>query len=341
MDLNPERVAALTRFEDRYERRRKLWHDGGYEGWSAFDRLLARDVHLGLEYGWVRDPDTESEFFRAIRIAGRLRHPNILPIHDLGITPEGRCYFTSPIIDGGRDLSAPLRDGMDEDRRLGIGDLVRILLCVCRALDHAHRRGVLHLNVVPSSVEIGPEPHDVYLKDWGLAKDVPGNEAPDVHNLGPHAIVGVLSYMAPEQINPARGGISVATDVHGVGAILYNILYGVSPNRPSVTDPAMEAIRIALAPKRPRPLRPGLLASETSDQNGTRRSLQALEQICLHALELNPQRRQPGMPEIIRELADWLESHNSRAKAPPRRWWFLTPREGPTATKSSLTRIAP
>ncbi len=149
--------------------------------------------------------------------AAQLDHPHIVPVYAVG-DHAGQPYFIMRLIEG-QSLSRRLADGPIAAR-----EAAALLAPIARAVDYAHRRGVLHRDLKPSNILIDREgsPH---VADFGLAKrlDV------DLDLTSSGAIVGTPGYMAPEQIGMGRGRIGPASDVYSLGAILYQMLTGRPP----------------------------------------------------------------------------------------------------------------
>jgi hypothetical protein len=149
--------------------------------------------------------------------AARLDHPHIVPVYAVG-DHDGQPYFIMRLIEG-QSLSRRLADGPIPAR-----EAAALLAPIARAVDYAHRRGVLHRDLKPSNILVDREgiPH---VADFGLAKrlDV------DLDLTSSGAIVGTPGYMAPEQVSVGRGRIGPASDVYSLGAILYQMLTGRPP----------------------------------------------------------------------------------------------------------------
>jgi len=170
-----------------------------------------------------------AELVREARIAGRLEHPNILPIHALGQDDRGAPLLVMKKVAGTvwRDLIAadpPWPGGQgdprsDNDRE---GALIRhllILLQVCNAVAYAHSRGVVHRDLKTDNVMVGAF-GEVYVLDWGVAVDL---ARPDATGTG---IAGTPCWMAPEMVESTADGIGVHTDVYLLGGLLHAILTG-------------------------------------------------------------------------------------------------------------------
>lgn len=209
---------------------------------QALARRLARKVmHPNLQ----TEEDAVRRFVREARVTGRLDHPNIVPIHHVGLDGDGRLFFTMKLVTGDtlEALTDQLPDGVMSTETLF--DLLDVVIRVCDALGFAHSRGVLHCDVKPANVMVGAF-GQVYLMDWGIARvlgddaDEPGtgeNAAtddahfrtdadadPEDSNKTRNAILGSPAYMSPEQAWGRRRELTTAADVYAVGALLYRIV---------------------------------------------------------------------------------------------------------------------
>ena len=196
-------------------------------------------------------------------------------------------YFSMKLIEGG-SLAQRLPDFATDQRAAA-----RLMAMVARAVHHAHQRGVLHRDLKPSNILLsgGPdtpigqlEPH---VTDFGLAKRVEGDS--ELTQSG--AILGTPSYMAPEQASGKKGVVTVATDVYGLGAVLYAILAGKPPFQ---GDSVLETI----AQVKDRALDPPSSHGRRIDRD--------LETICLKCLEKEPGRRYGSAEAVAEDLERWL-----------------------------------
>jgi eukaryotic-like serine/threonine-protein kinase len=151
-----------------------------------------------------------------------MEHPNITNVFDAGVTDAGLPYFVMERVDG-----VPLNEYADA-HRLGIEDRISLFLQVCRAVQHAHQKGVIHRDLKPSNVIVAETDGGPVCKviDFGIAKTVGAAEAARLTMTG--ISLGTPAYMSPEQ---ARGDIDVdtRTDVYALGVTLYELLAGVLP----------------------------------------------------------------------------------------------------------------
>lgn len=204
------------------------------------DRALHRRVAMKtLHVDQQEDARRRRMFVREARITGQLEHPNIVPVHELGMDPSGRLYFTMTYVEG-RTLDDILAKRPDEP--LGHSELlnlVDIVVRVCDALAYAHARGIVHCDVKTANVMVG-DYGQVYLVDWGIAQTIRGEDAPSgprrVHDgltsdpVDREAVIlGTACTMAPEQARGDVDRIDGRTDVFAVGAMLYQTLTGEPP----------------------------------------------------------------------------------------------------------------
>ena len=214
-------------------------------------RHLAMKVIVGRgEATGAVEPNQLSRFLEEAQVTGQLDHPGIVPVHELGLDPDGRVYFTMKLVKG-RDLKAIFdlvfeeKEGWNETRALGV------LLRVCEAMAFAHAKGVIHRDLKPSNVMVG-EFGEVLVMDWGLARVRGHEDAHDEQLLArsglaqpavrtersldrdgplesPHRtaegdVMGTPAYMPPEQARGEIERLSPRSDVYSVGAMLYHLL---------------------------------------------------------------------------------------------------------------------
>ena len=217
----------------RYSQRETLGQGGmGTVDLSA-DKLIGRDVAVKtLRPQLADDPRVIHRFLREARIQGQLEHPAIVPVYDLGRTPDGALYFAMKRVKGRtlRELiAAARRDG--EDPRFGRRRLLSAFSQICQAVGFAHSRGVVHRDLKPDNLMFG-EHGEVYVLDWGIAKvrdqaDERG-ELLDLDLGDEHtrhgAIIGTVGYMAPEQAAGEQELVDGRSDVWSLGAILFELL---------------------------------------------------------------------------------------------------------------------
>lgn len=175
-------------------------------------KLLHDDVHGSGE--------ARRRFEREIELIAQLDHPNIVSIFDSGTAPDGRRYYVMDYVSG-KPLDAFVRDA-----RLSVEQVLRLLLQVCEAVEHAHQRGVLHRDLKPSNVIVDASGWPRVL-DFGLAKRL---AAPaDVLLSQSRALLGTVPYMAPEQARTDAGAVDARSDVYALGVVMYKLLTNEFP----------------------------------------------------------------------------------------------------------------
>ncbi len=218
----------------RYAIGRQLGRGGMGEVLAARDGQIGREVAVKRLHDPAPSPVALARFLREARIQGRLEHPAIPAVHELGVDADGRPYFAMKRVEG-TSLSDILRDpGL---RALFPRPrLLRAFADVCLAIEYAHERGVIHRDLKPGNILLG-DYGDVYVIDWGVARmigDTSRDEGVDRRMVGEITLagsaVGTPGYMSPEQVL-GRLDLDGRADVYALGCLLYEILTG-SPLHP-------------------------------------------------------------------------------------------------------------
>ena len=253
--------------------------------YAARDLRLERNVAIKvLPSHLTHDPGLRKRFLREARAISQLQHPNICVLFDVG-EQDGIDYLVMERLEG-ESLQQRL-----ERSSLPFDEAVRIGIEVARALDHAHRAGVVHRDVKPGNIFLTAE--GAKLMDFGLARrDAPkaaaGTEAATLQEdalTAEGTILGTLQYMAPEQLEGKEA--TVQTDVFAFGAVLYEML----THRRSFEGDSQAAFISAVLRDEP--------SSVSELQPASTPALDRLVGLCL---EKKPERRWQSMADLAREL---------------------------------------
>jgi TolB-like protein len=214
----------------RYRIVREIGRGGMATVYLADDPKHRRQVAVKTLHGGMARIIGREQFTREIEIAAGLSHPHILPLHDSGEEESERSdepsflYFVSPFAAG-----ESLRDRLRREPRLSPVEVVRLGREIALALDYAHRRGVIHLDIKPENILL-QEGHAV-IADFGIARAVsnspPGSSPGDMRERA-MPIMGTPSYMSPEQAVGASD-VDGRSDIYSLGCVLYELATGERP----------------------------------------------------------------------------------------------------------------
>ncbi|MBV9071769.1 MAG: serine/threonine protein kinase, partial [Acidobacteria bacterium] len=187
---------------------------------------IARIVALKLMRSTLAGPASLARFAAERQALARLSHPNVAAMYDAGATDDGFPYFVMEHVQG-----SPLVDYCDE-HRLSIRERIKLLLQVCKGVQHAHQKGIIHRDLKPSNVLVADVEGRSLPKiiDFGIAKAIDDNflgESTAV--LTGIGVVGTPAYMSPEALS--GDDLDTRTDVYSLGVIMYELLTGARPHR--------------------------------------------------------------------------------------------------------------
>jgi tetratricopeptide (TPR) repeat protein len=273
------------------------------------DGQFEQRVALKLIRRGMASDEILRRFLRERQILARLQHPHIARLLDGGLTGDGQPWFAMEHVEG-----VPITRYADE-RRLTIDERVRLFPGICDAVRHAHEAGVVHRDLKPSNLLVTPA-GEVKLLDFGIAKLLEEGEGRASTRTGVRPMTP--EYAAPEQIRGAP--ITAATDIYGLGVVLYEILTGYHPYRGGPRDTPAEVERRICDQEPPRPsTRVGHAeavsrARRTTPAKLRRRLAGDLDNIVLRALEREPARRYPSALALSEDLRRHLAGRPVRAR---------------------------
>ena len=196
----------------KYRLVREVGHGGMATVYEAIDTELQREVAIKVSSALAASTELCQRLQREARFIARLEHPAIVPVHDLGVLPDGRVFYVMKLVRGQR-LDEWVRG--PRERRAVLSLFQRI----CEAVAFAHAHGILHRDLKPGNVMVGSF-GDALVMDWGIASDL--GAGPDGAEDG--GVIGTRGYMSPEQTRGELGSLDQRTDVYALGAILRLLL---------------------------------------------------------------------------------------------------------------------
>src|SRR5690349_15536590 len=284
-------------------------------------RVALKVVKLGMDSAQVL-----ARFNNERQALAMMDHPNIAQIFDAGATARGRPYFVMEYIEG-----APVTQYCDRNRTI-TKERLALFLAVCRAVQHAHQKGVIHRDLKPSNVLVTGQDGTPVPKviDFGIAKatDKWAVENTLLTQFG--QIVGTPEYASPEQADTMTGEIDEASDVYSLGVLLYELLIGTVPFDTATLRNAglaemLRIIREDEAPALPRKLTSmGAAASEIATRRRTdpaslRRLVDGdLNSITMKALAKTRERRYASVADLAADIQRYTEDRPVLASPPSR-----------------------
>jgi hypothetical protein len=243
-----------------------------------------------LHSEFLREPKFAERFQREAQAAARLKHPNVVTVHDFGVSDDGIIYLVMELVEG-RNLRTMIKD----EGPMPTATAAEIVRQICAALTEAHRQNTIHRDIKPANIAVTPCDDGLRVKvlDFGIASLRGGGTMMTFTQTG--AVLGTPAYMSPEQC--MGEDLDGRSDIYSVGVVLFEMLCGVVPfNSPTATAVVMQHVQQA-----PPPLR--VLNASVSP---------AVEAVVLKALSKRREDRQ----QTAKQLADELSAAVAGSNAP-------------------------
>lgn len=302
--------------ETKYIYEKEIGRGGMGAVFSTVDQDVRRKVAMKVMLpSATGNPAHIKRFLEEAQITGQLEHPNIVPVHEIGIDEESKIYFTMKLVRG-ENLESIIDKiaGGDETyaQKYSLGVLLQIFMKVCDAIAYAHSKGVLHRDLKPENIMIG-DFGEVLVMDWGLAK-VLGREdihAADARPLDPDTtsalhtmegqVMGTPSYMSPEQAQGKISELDERSDIFSLGGILYKILTHHAPYKGKNAREALEKARKRLL--------------QPPDLRAPKNAIPAeLTAICMKAMARDKDERYASAEELKNDIQRYLDGRSVSAK---------------------------
>ncbi len=311
-----QRLLNRERQHGRYIVRDQLARGGMGVIYTVYDQDLRRTTAMKVPSPQILHQEPKvSSFIEESRVTAQLEHPNIVPIHEIGVIEDSSLpYYTMKLVDGEplKDVIRMIaREDPDYVRHYTRHRLLDIFLKVCNAVAYAHSHGVIHRDIKPENIMVGKF-GEVLLMDWGLAKYVDAEdntafeEVQDTSQIVEHnpsrtedgVIKGSLAYIAPEQVLGNPSEIDKKTDIFLLGGTLYQI-FTHSP--PYEGENMMDILQRAERCEYEVP----------SKRNPRAQIPKALERIILHAMAPAKNKRYASCQDLIDDIEAFLAGRRS------------------------------
>ncbi len=262
--------------------------------WKAKDLLLDRLVALKVPR--IRSDNQKELFIREGRMAARLRHPNIVPVYEVG-SEDDIVFLASEYVEG-----RTLKDLLDQERP-SFESSTRWVIALANALALAHSEGVIHRDLTPSNILIDQAGHP-HITDFGIAK----NRLPEIAFSTEGKVIGTPGYMSPEQAHGISDAHDPRSDLFSLGVILFELLTGTAPFRGNLPTLVQQILFVD-------PPSPSRYDPHIPDR---------LQAVCLKCMEKRPDNRYRSADQVAEALEEFLrdgcaEKSPDRAAAKRRR----------------------
>ena len=318
--------------------------------YRATQHALEREVAVKVMTSLAQSPETAERFRREALILGRLAHPNIVPVYDVGMDDEGQPFYTMKLVKG-RTLQAILTDLSTGDagalQQHPMVSLLTVFRKICDALAFAHSQGVLHRDLKPENIMVG-EFGEVLVMDWGLAKIIkeeegkmkedppPPRDSVSSFILHPSSfsgtlqgsVIGTPQYMSPEQAMGLVDELDERSDIFSLGGIFYAILTLRAPvdgktlsdilrkvKSGSITSPLIFSATLSKAQPRATGAVPEARLSSRLPHLPGGRVPAALSAVAMQALALDKAGRYQSVAALIADIGAYQGGCGMRAAA--------------------------
>jgi serine/threonine-protein kinase len=301
---------------NRYQLERKLGSGGMATVYRANDLMLERSVAIKiLRSDYSQDPAFRERFRQEAKAVANLTHPNIVTIHDFGLD-HNRLFIIMEHVPG-----STLKDLINKRGRMTIERAIHLMVQACAGIGYAHRAGLVHCDIKPQNILVSPDKR-VKVTDFGIARalaSIHPRERTDV-------VWGSPQYFSPEQA--AGNAPSPASDVYGLGVILYEMLTGQLPFTAQTSVDLARQHRKE-APKPPRQINPAINPN--------------LEHIILKVLSKEPAARYRTADQLGRVLITFAEGSSRQqtfqAIQPPK--GIVSPPSEKQISKTPIKKVTP
>ena len=306
-------LISKTNAESKYIFDKELGRGGMGAVFSTVDQDVRRKVAMKVMLpSTATSPAHIKRFLEEAQITGQLEHPNIVPVHEVGINEESNIYFTMKMVHGENlddVLDKVAKAKADYQQQYSLGVLLQIYMKVCDAIGYAHAKGVLHRDLKPENLMVGGF-GEVLVMDWGLAKvlgrdDIntgagKADQASAYHTMEGQ-VMGTPAYMSPEQALGKISELDERSDIFSLGGILYKILTGQAPYRGKNAREALEKAR-----KR---------QLQSPDLRAPERKIPAeLVAICMKSMAREQDERYGSAEELKDDIQRYLDGRSVSAK---------------------------
>jgi len=298
---------------------------------DAHELATQRNVAMKLMLDCTR-PEDIARFVQEAQITAQLEHPNIVPVHELGVNELDQPFYTMKFVRGvslGKVLDLLALDDPATAKKYPLSALLTIFQKVCDATAFAHSKGIIHRDLKPENVMLG-EYGEALVMDWGLAKMV-GSEAqkpaadsgsPEPLRASPYrntngetgtptaigTIMGTAQYMSPEQASGEVAQLDARTDIYALGAILYHML----ALQPPFTGERCEILASVRSGTMLRPAQASGLRKLPHSPGG--RVPESVAAVAMKAMALDPHDRYATVPDLQREITAYQSGFATSAE---------------------------